>query len=497
LTGVLSAAAAAAPTAPAQTGPTTSPAAEVDPARFLEALFGEEARKTLASADTKDDANFAAKLIESAAALKETPKFQTILCEKAYEFGIKDPLGYPSAVAAMKLLAEAAPDRKAASLEKLLNVYLLQHKRASVPERAKLTPALMETTVAVADNRADAGKRPEALALYRQAAALAEEMKSDRVDDIWRKIKAITSRQEKERKATDLRQRLEKSPQERPLRLALIQAYLVELDSPTEAAKYVDASCDEATRTFVPLAARPLAEVPEAACPQLGDWYRSLSASASPEGRTAMLTRAKTCYARYLGLHADQDASLQKAKTALEEVKRELEKIEMAAAKLFDPPKLTVMKGAEFASKCAGSFPDTGNIARQAKATASGHYQRRVPERAFQGLRNTTSWVLDTPTGWLEATWEEPVKGRYVLVFANAAGPGPAQPLKNPWGDATLTVNGGKPLALKGVSDGSVVLVDFGGAMYLRSLRIDVKGQGAPGIACIEVHVSSSAPASP
>jgi hypothetical protein len=479
LVACAAAARAAAPTAPA----------EDDARKFFDSVFGAEARKVAASADAKDDAAFAAKLLESAAALKDTPKFQVVLYEKAYEFGLKDATGYATAVNAMRLLAELAPDRKAECQEKLLAAYQHQYKHYAGAEKAKAGQCLVDALVLLGEAKLESRKPAEAVALYRQAYVVAGEVKSPRAEELWRTVKSLTVRQENEQKAMDLKSRLEKNPEDRALRTALIQLYVVELDSPAEAAKFLDAGSDEATRTYVPLGAKEVNEVAEPVCAQLGDWYRSLAGSAIGDAKVAMLRRAKTYYGRFLELHMDQDAPAQKAKASLEEVKRELEKLEMQTVKLFDTPKVLVLKAREFADKHEGSFPQKSDLARGAKVTASSQFQRRSPDRAFQGFRAGTSWMLNGPAGSLEAKWEDSIRGRYVLLFVNAGQPG-----KDPWGEATMTVNGAKVVALKGVSAGHVVLVDFGGALFIRSLRIDIRGQGTPGIAGVEVHQTQVQP---
>ena len=76
-------------------------------------LFGQDEAKVAASRNTKDATTFAAKLLNAAKTLNEQKDLQALLCEKAHEFATKDPSGQQTAVEALKLLGEAAPEKKA------------------------------------------------------------------------------------------------------------------------------------------------------------------------------------------------------------------------------------------------------------------------------------------------------------------------------------------------------------------------------------------------
>jgi len=62
-------------------------------------LFGPEARKVAQTPDTRDDAAFAEKVLNVARTADKTSGLQAMLCEKAYEYGIKNVAGCATAAA--------------------------------------------------------------------------------------------------------------------------------------------------------------------------------------------------------------------------------------------------------------------------------------------------------------------------------------------------------------------------------------------------------------
>ena len=71
----------------------------------FEMLFGVEAAKVGATPDGRDDAAFAEKVLAVARTADKTPPLQAMLCEKAYEYGMRHAAGCATAAAAMRLLA--------------------------------------------------------------------------------------------------------------------------------------------------------------------------------------------------------------------------------------------------------------------------------------------------------------------------------------------------------------------------------------------------------
>jgi len=97
-------------------------------------------------------------------------------------------------------------------------------------------------------------------------------------------------------------------------------------DDPASAAKVLTDDLDEATRTYVPLAAKPRDQLTPEQCRELGRWYYTQFEHAPPAGKPVVLRRARGYYERYLAETKDTDLRLTKARLALGEIARHLGK---------------------------------------------------------------------------------------------------------------------------------------------------------------------------
>ena len=294
--------------------------AMADAAGDYDTLFGQE-EKAAAAKGAAASAELAARLLNAAKSASGQKDLQALLCEKAYEFGMKAPAGYSTAMEAMKLLIESMPDKKIAAQEKLLKVHQLRYARSvKKDEREKLGLELVEVLAAFGDDKAKADQEVEAVALYRQALTLATMWKSGRTTEIMDRIKELSATQEAERRIAVLKARLEKDPKDAAARTALILAYLGELDDPAEAVKFLTADVDEGLRTYVPLAAKKVEELQEAACIQLAEWLMTVAEKSSLADKGVLLGRALACCERYLELHTAEDVGRLKGKILLEKI---------------------------------------------------------------------------------------------------------------------------------------------------------------------------------
>jgi hypothetical protein len=99
----------------------------------------------------------------------------------------------------------------------------------------------------------------------------------------------------------------------------------VDLDDPAEAARFLEGVEDASLLKYVPAAAKPLETVPEFACLELGEWYRSLADAAPPAAKPLMFARAKAYCERFLQLHTAEDLDRAKAALLLQKIAGEMQ----------------------------------------------------------------------------------------------------------------------------------------------------------------------------
>ncbi len=287
-----------------------------------EMLFGDEAKKVSATKTTADDAAFAKKLLDAAKRLTDVPKTQVFIYEKVVQFGGKDATGAPHALEAIDILTKAQPAQKAKWQEAKLNVTEKQYQTSRGLTRREAAKAYLDVLIEAAEAKAAAGNAKEAVDLYRKGVPVAV-YAAYKLSEIRDSMRDLVGALEAEAEREKLIKKLAANPNDMETREKLILIYVMEVDHPAKAASLLATGVDQKLRQCVPLAAKKPAELPEAACMELGDWYhKTLLGKASPGGKAAVLARAKMYYERYLSLHTKRDMVRYKASAALAEVNK-------------------------------------------------------------------------------------------------------------------------------------------------------------------------------
>ena len=326
-----------------------------DALNAFNSLYGEEVKRVSATLPGVDDAALAARLLEAARTPGNPPALVSVLCQNAYDLAMKDSGGYATAAAAMELLAEKVPAKKAECAPKILAAQLKAFSVAKSDEKAALGEKLLAQLTAASDAQVEAGDLDGAVESIRQALGIAVALGSSSKTDIQSRFGTLYSRQQKQKQIAALKARLAADPEDAAARKELLKVYLVDLDNPAEALKLLDAAADEAARKFLPEAVKPLDVVPEAVCAALGDWYRGMADQATAvNAKGVLLARAKGYYQRFIELHAADDLARTTATLALGKVEESLAALPPgavpapAAAKwtdclaLVDPDKHTI-----------------------------------------------------------------------------------------------------------------------------------------------------------
>jgi len=296
-------------------------------------LYEEDLKRVAATPSAADDLALAKQLLEAAGQVTNQTAFLTLLCEEAHELAVKDAAGYPTAKAALDLLAANVPEKEVLSLQKVAAMYQRPYATARGDAKAKAGEALIGALKALADAQAAAEDVNGAGATLKQAFVVATTIRSESKAAIQAQLAALGAQQKTEREIAALKAKLERDPQDAASRTEIVRLYLVEMDDPAGAAKFVDETLDEATRKYVPAAAKPLEEAPELACNELGDWYRGLADEATaPASKGAMLRRAKEYYERFLGLHKTDDLARAGAALMLKKIGDALAKTEIQSS---------------------------------------------------------------------------------------------------------------------------------------------------------------------
>jgi len=301
-------------------------AAEETPEQTFDSLFGDKIKEVVATKATDDDVALATELFLSAAEAKQQPELLALMCRKAYDLAWKAPGGYRIAVKAMEYLAEEVPAKAEAALDALVDVHQHRYTRTIGYYRRMAAEALMKALLDAASAKAKLGKHDDAVSLAGRAYRSIGKAIPEKKDELKAALTLFQDGKKIAARIQRLERRLKADPADLPTRNDLIHMYLVEMDDPVKARKTITGETAETLRTYVPLAAGDLKDVPPAACLEMGDWYREFWRNAGAGAKQAMLVRAKTYYRRYLEGHETRDATIIKATLALRRVNKELAK---------------------------------------------------------------------------------------------------------------------------------------------------------------------------
>lgn len=292
----------------------------------FEMLFGAEAKKVRATPGTADDAAFAAKLLSAAKSLGDSPQLRLLVYEKACAFGMRNPQGHAVALKAIDLAESATPGKSAKFRARRLELMKFQFDSGRGAAKKRAAKSYLEMLLTMAAAEISHGNTAADNGQYVQAFRVATYLRSPLAGGIAAKRRAmaqeLAATKKRQVRLKALQAKLRENPKDAAARRGLILLHLVEQDKPQEAAKLVSDDLDESLRTYVPLAAMPVANVAEVACLELGVWYRQLAAKAPPEGKAAALRRAAVYYRRYLAVHTKKDAQSLNARMALAMVEK-------------------------------------------------------------------------------------------------------------------------------------------------------------------------------
>jgi len=320
--------------------------------------YADRRKKVDASSDKDDDVKLAAEHLQDVGKFGGYPSLALVLCEQAYELGMRHRDGYATAAQAAEMLLSDFPELNDEHRPKVVRAYEAKY-RANV-ERETAGERLIELYVDAAKALAAKDDFNAAFQMLIKAYPIASALKSPRKGEVLSKRRYYQTRRDLAKKPSDVK-----------LRMETIRICVVELDNPAEAEKLLDGSLDEITKTYVPVAAQDPGEVVKGACLELGNWYLERSENASARGKLICLTRAKAYLDRFLALHEAKDESRLKAELLLDKVQKQLDALREAAS-------------AQVAKAKPAQPSGDGPAEQQRVAAFWGALRQGVLEQAFQ-----------------------------------------------------------------------------------------------------------------
>jgi WD40 repeat protein len=300
--------------------------AQTEAQATFKSLYGDEVARTKRTSAIADDIKLAGKLLEAAGTSRSQPELLKLICENAYDLGRRSSSGYDVALEAMHVLSANAPDVKPQCLDKIVLIQQLRYTRTRGAARAEVAGTLLEAMMDASEANASAGNIAAAKMQCLKASRLAVVAKLPQKDAIQARYKQLVVMERTQKLVTSYEKRLKLDPSNLKSREALIKIYLVDMNDPAAAAKWLNEDCDERQQTFIPMIAGDINAIPEPTLMEIGDWYKSMAAEAQLAQKGGMLLRAKAFYQAFIARHTAADIAKTKAIIALSRINTDLKK---------------------------------------------------------------------------------------------------------------------------------------------------------------------------
>ncbi len=312
-------------------------AADADPKKTFDDVFGESYRRAVSSPSTADDVELAREMAKAVATIDMPASLMQVIVERMTSLSDKAAGALLPTVQAMDKLASIEKNAgKKAALE-LQAIGLLEKASETGDASARGVAAVMliDRLLPLADQELAQRKVESAHARYARALKLAREHQSSRAAAIAAKLDAVDGLMKDASELDALEKRIEANPRDIEARSRLIEIHLVKRDDPSAAVWFAQGT-DAKTGRLLPIAAREGAGADGPTLLELADWYAELGRSAAATDKPAMFNRAKGYYEKFLTLHKEDDLQKAKATLALTQIERQLK--EPADAASPQPP---------------------------------------------------------------------------------------------------------------------------------------------------------------
>jgi len=329
-----------------------------DAKEFFDSLYDKRIKQVKATVDRADDIALAKEILSAAQSL-DRPDVLALMCHSVVDLAQRHSDGLAVATDAMRLLADKVEARRVEARKKLVELLGRQSLSGDAKARQQAGEEMIAVLLQQGDDAAKADNSTEAIAAYRQALSAAMRQKSTSVDEVKARLDAAAHRARIIRRIEQLREKLLADANDSASAEEIIRLYVVDLDNPAEAVKFVDRAKDSKLSILVPLAGKPVASIGENDSLSLGVWYSDLAASVAASSKEPMWRRASAYLTRYLELQPTDQLDRTRAQLLLKPITEALAAIdaERAKAALRNGPAYLISKDGSYTVSSDQGYP--------------------------------------------------------------------------------------------------------------------------------------------
>lgn len=305
--------------------PSLSFADENDAKKAFDSLpLAAEAEAVRKTATTDDDVAFAAKLLIQARPLTDR-WLKLLLLNKAYEFGVKDPAGYATAVEAVKLIPEVDKEQQTKARSLLTDVLRRQFRASRDQDRTRVGEELLGILVVDANEKFETEDLAGSIPIYQDALTVAAAVNSKEVGEVRALLTQAQTFGPRIKQLQTTADRADGKAQAKELALV----YLLDLDKPAKALAFAEKSGDQKLQWIAKTANARLDDLGAVECLELGQWYHEASKARDLTriSKRVRLLRVEKYMDRYLQQFARTDIDRLKAKIPLDDARAQLDEI--------------------------------------------------------------------------------------------------------------------------------------------------------------------------
>lgn len=285
--------------------------------QVFDSLYGQKIKQAAATSDRADDIALAKAMLAIAKDSGQTPKLQALLCDTASDLAGKHPDGFPTAIEALRLLADSQEDQREAARVKLIDLLTKKSRTGKAEERAGASDALIKLLITMGDEKAEKKQYAEAAGDYRRASTLATQLKSELLNGIKTKLDFAMARDRALKQIARLQEKLLQNANDHTTAEEIVKLYMMELDEPTNTAPYLSRVKNERLARLVPMTLKPIHSVEKGDLLLLGEWYSELAGTSIGPAKDAMLRRSVRYLSRFVESNPGEPLSRTKAEVLL------------------------------------------------------------------------------------------------------------------------------------------------------------------------------------
>lgn len=282
--------------------PAVQPAIDQAAALF-ERVYGDDIKRVKATPEPDDDIALAKQILSAARSTKLDESMVRVMCKAAFDLANSSLAGQTTALEAAQTLWQKVPEGRFLAAECRAKLYQREYE---LTERRVEAEHYINALIDAAEAGTAAGAFAPAEVLWRRAIEVAERTKARQCALLKQRLPAFAARAAAVKEVNGWVTTAETQSLSDQTRQKLLWSYLLEMDDPVRAAKYLDAASEETLKSNLPLAQMKLSEVAEDTAFRLAEWYSALVSKAGVGGQELMARRSRGYYLRFFELHRDR-----------------------------------------------------------------------------------------------------------------------------------------------------------------------------------------------